>query len=127
MTVPAGSPLNPEKAAFDGFFMDVNLEDGHQKLTRRALKRCRASHTRYYHTVNGSAFRCPAICIVLWTSDCVMAAGAMAPRIRWMCGACVAHGSKHCWMKALWMPGLSAHCWQSSWVLWLLLAWCLRK
>ena len=34
MTVPAGSPLNPEKAAFDGFFMDVNLEDGHQKLIR---------------------------------------------------------------------------------------------
>jgi hypothetical protein len=34
MTVPTGSPLNPERAAFDGFFMDINLEDGHQKLIR---------------------------------------------------------------------------------------------
>jgi len=37
MTVPKGSAFSAEKAAFDGFFMDVTLEDTHQKLERCAL------------------------------------------------------------------------------------------
>jgi hypothetical protein len=129
MTVPAGSPLNPEKAAFDGFFMDVNLEDGHQKLTRRTFaKMLSLSHSPLCIHCGWVRMQMPrAICVVFWTSDYVVAAGAMALRIRWMCGACVAHGSRRCWRRASWMPGSSARCWQSSWVPWLLLAWHLRK
>ena len=59
MTVPAGSPLNPEKAAFDGFFMDVNLEDGHQKLARRTFCKDAEPLTLVTgYSVPGSAFKC---------------------------------------------------------------------
>ena len=34
MTVPHGSAFNAKKAAFDGFWMDLSIDDSHQKLAR---------------------------------------------------------------------------------------------